>query len=253
MTPDDRKLFESLCVAMAGGVLADQGLNPAMVRWGGIADAASDALSAIRAAEGEEAQEPTQSVRTIGGGAGTARDLTAGNTIHALAAKLDAARLAVVLHEQMEAELVSKLDAALSERDQAEAIIHALVDERVQARWDFEALGRVFIRKSVRQDEQDDPKGALDEDELLPLERRILASLGSEGKSASRLWMELEGKVRGSEIDACLSCLEAADYVVFLRGAWRRTAKPVDGEVAGPPKPALLLRSAGWRVEGPHD
>lgn len=170
MTPDDRKLFEALCVAMAGGVLADQGVNPAMVRWSGIADAASDALSAIRAAEGEDATpeperncnnckhrdletyvspcdkcthahygtyaskwEPrdTQSVRTIVGGDGTVRDLTAEDTINGLRARLKEAesRCEVLLQE-----LQHQWAAYQSDLDAADTIIHALCDERAMKR-----------------------------------------------------------------------------------------------------------------------
>lgn len=68
----------------------------------------------------------------------------------------------------------SNVDALLQEDAD---IIHALVDERVQARADFEAIGRVFVRKSERQKERDDSKGAGEEDKLTDYERRVVGAL----------------------------------------------------------------------------
>lgn len=143
MTPDDRKLLEALCVAMAGGLMADPDVDPRTVRWSGIADAASDALSAIRAAEGEEARAPTQSVRTIGGGKGTARDLTAEDTINVLRQELQQVQIAnVVMRQRWELDQ-SALDAA-------ESIIHALCDERASRRSHHRAMATV-LRSYLRE------------------------------------------------------------------------------------------------------
>lgn len=105
MTPDDRRLFEALCVA-AVPAMGETG-RPILLDRQDCARLTGNALSilealrmteatpgmwktlsAIRAAEGEDEPTPTQSVRTVGGGAGTARDLTAEDTIRALTEKL---------------------------------------------------------------------------------------------------------------------------------------------------------------------
>lgn len=133
-----------------------------------------------------EAQH-SQSVRTIGGGAGTASDLTTEGTISGLRARLTEAEIRAeelkleLSQTDARCELLAEEKSTLGEYmvstwgslDRAESIIHALCDERALAR-DSLRVHRGLLRNGLG---ADDPKGATDEDELLPLERALLVRM----------------------------------------------------------------------------
>ena len=148
MDERDRELFERLCVALAAGL-------PEYLRAGWADDLATDAgslLQAIRAAEG--AEKPQLRAPDLSEWVKLHKDLAAtADKVHALRVENDGLRAKLAEAESRVACLTGALPdgralpkhwervhteewaAAMNGLDAAEAIIHALVDERASQRW----------------------------------------------------------------------------------------------------------------------